>query len=339
MQRCIELAEKGSGSVAPNPMVGSVIVCDGKIIGEGYHRSYGGPHAEVHAIQSVADKSMLKRSTMYVSLEPCSHFGKTPPCADLIIEHQVPHVVVGTVDPFAKVSGRGIIKMRDAGIHVEVGILESACNHLNRRFFTFHSKKRPFVILKWAETMDGFIDMDRNEANYGMPTWITNAACRVLVHKQRSKEQAILVGTNTALKDNPSLTVREWNGPQPLRVVPDFSHRLTSELKLLKADGNTLVVTDENQYHLNVPTLKSPKETWIDSLFSKLYTDNIQSLIVEGGAHMIQTFIDLEVWDHAYVYVGDQHFGSGVSAPHINARPHRKQIIGNSMLYIYKNQE
>ena len=226
MDRCLSLACLGAGDVAPNPMVGCVIVYEDKIIGEGFHQQFGAPHAEVNAIRAVKDKNLLKDSTLYVSLEPCAHFGKTPPCSDLIIEHQIPHVVVGCVDPFAEVAGKGIEKMKKAGIKVDVGLLEAECLWLNRRFFTFHQKKRPYLILKWAQTMDGFLDIDRSKPSFGQPTWISNELSRRQVHRQRTEEAAILVGTNTAFKDNPSLTVREWDGQQPVRLVIDRKNRL-----------------------------------------------------------------------------------------------------------------
>ena len=233
MFRCIELARLGKGEVAPNPMVGAVIVCDDEIIGEGFHRQCGGPHAEVNAVNSVVNKELLKRSTMYVSLEPCAHFGKTPPCSDLIIDQEIPNVVVGSVDPFAEVAGKGIDKMRKAGVHVEVGVLEKECLELNCRFFTFHQKKRPYVVLKWAQTLDGFIDIDRSHPEFGQPTWISNELSRRAVHRQRTEESAILIGSNTAWKDNPSLTVREWFGNQPVRLVIDrekpFAPKLNGE--------------------------------------------------------------------------------------------------------------
>jgi len=241
MQRCLDLALLGIGDVAPNPMVGCVIVHEGIVIGEGYHEKYGGPHAEVNAILSVKNPELLAHSTLYVSLEPCAHFGKTPPCSDLIIKNQIPKVVIGTVDPFAEVSGKGIERMRKSGIEVEVGVLEKKCRNLNRRFFTFHEKKRPYIILKWAQTLDGFIDTDRTETQH--PTWITNALSKRLVHKQRSEESAILIGTNTAEYDNPALTVREWTGSQPIRMVIDRLGRLDSSLQIFDGIVPTWVFT------------------------------------------------------------------------------------------------
>ncbi|MDD4192591.1 MAG: bifunctional diaminohydroxyphosphoribosylaminopyrimidine deaminase/5-amino-6-(5-phosphoribosylamino)uracil reductase RibD, partial [Mangrovibacterium sp.] len=244
MYRCLELARLGMGEVAPNPMVGAVIVHEGTIIGEGYHREFGGPHAEVNAINAVKTRELLRSSTLYVSLEPCAHFGKTPPCSDLIVSCQIPRVVVGSADPFAAVAGRGIERMRGAGVRVETGILEKECMELNRRFFTFHQQKRPYVILKWAQTLDGFLDVDRSYPEMsGKPTWISNELSRRVVHRQRTEEAAILVGTNTVLKDNPSLTVREWSGRQPVRLVLDRQNRLPEGLQVKDGKAPTVIFT------------------------------------------------------------------------------------------------
>lgn len=229
MKRCIELAKNGLGTTYPNPLVGSVIVHDGKIIGEGWHKKAGEPHAEVNAVNSVKDKSLLKEATIYVSLEPCSHFGKTPPCCDLIIANKIPNVVVGTVDPFAKVAGNGIKKLIESGKNVTIGILEDECNELNKRFFTFHQKKRPYIILKWAETTDGFIAPISKEEK--SPVWITNPYSRQLVHKWRTEEQAILVGTNTVLDDNPKLDARDFSGNNPVRIVLDKSGKISKTIR------------------------------------------------------------------------------------------------------------
>ena len=232
MKRCLELAQKGAGNVSPNPMVGCVIVYSDTIIGEGYHEKYGEAHAEVNAINAVENTDLLQKSTLYVSLEPCAHYGLTPPCSDLIIEKKIPNVVIGTIDSFAKVAGKGIEKMKKAGIDVQVGILEKECRAINKRFFTFYEKKRPYIFLKWAETTDGFIDFDRSKTEYGEPSWITGEKALVRVHQMRATEDAILVGTNTALKDNPSLTVRNCEGKNPVRLVIDNKLRLPKDLKL-----------------------------------------------------------------------------------------------------------
>ena len=226
IKRCIELAQNGLGTTYPNPMVGSVIVYDGQIIGEGWHKKAGEPHAEVNAVNSVKDKSLLKKATIYVSLEPCSHFGKTPPCCDLIIANEIPNVVVGTVDPNEKVAGKGILKLIEAGANVTVGVLENECNELNKRFFTFHQKKRPYIILKWAESLDGFLAPEKAGNQDRKPVWITNQYSRQLVHKWRTEEQAILVGTQTVVDDNPKLNARDWNGNNPTRIVIDRNNRI-----------------------------------------------------------------------------------------------------------------
>ena len=321
MQRCLELAALGLGEVAPNPMVGCVVVHNGKIIGEGYHQKYGEAHAEVNAIRSVKNKELLGASTLYVTLEPCAHFGKTPPCSDLIIESRIPRVVVGTVDPFAKVAGKGIEKMHKAGIKVEVGLLENECRELNRRFFTFHEKKRPYIILKWAQTADGFIDRERNGNSKG-PTWITNDLARRLVHKQRTEEAAILIGTNTAEKDNPSLTVREWKGNQPLRMALDRTGRLSDKLHLFDEAAPTLIFTaNEKPSKQSVSFVKiNFEENPLPQILDYLYRNDIQSVIVEGGTRLLASVISSGLWDEAHVYQGNQFFGNGIKAPSISGK-------------------
>ncbi|WP_262697252.1 bifunctional diaminohydroxyphosphoribosylaminopyrimidine deaminase/5-amino-6-(5-phosphoribosylamino)uracil reductase RibD [Mangrovibacterium diazotrophicum] len=337
MRRCVELALLGKGEVAPNPMVGAVVVHAGKIIGEGYHRQYGGPHAEVHAIAAVKDKELLKESTIYVSLEPCAHYGKTPPCSDLIIASGIPHVVVGSVDPFAKVAGKGIEKMLKAGIKVEVGVLNEACLELNRRFFTFHQQKRPFIFLKWAQTLDGFLDIDRSHPEFGQPTWISNELSRRMVHKQRTEVDSILIGTNTAWKDNPSLTVREWVGRQPVRLVLDRKNHLPADLHLKDHSVRTVVFTQE-------AAVSSEKLEYVQIDFRKnivpqilgwLYEQNLQSVVVEGGRQLLQAFIDQEMWDEAHVYIGHTWFGSGVPAPKLNALPTKHELLHDTQLQVF----
>ncbi len=339
MQRCLDLAKLGEGHVAPNPMVGAVIVHNNKIIGEGFHQKYGGPHAEVNAINAVGDQSLLKEATLFVNLEPCAHFGKTPPCSDLIIQKGIPRVIIGTIDPFAKVAGLGIEKMKRAGIDVEVGILNDECLELNRRFFTFHQKKRPYLILKWAQTSDGFVDIDRSKAGFGQPTWITNEMARIAVHKQRASENAILIGTETALKDNPSLTLRDWYGIQPLRIIPDRNKRLPSSLKLFNNEAKTLLIANED--YIGKPGITliecSTCDNTISTLIKYLYDNDIQSLIVEGGPTMLQSFIDQDLWDEAHVYTGQVCFGTGVKAPVFNYSPVKFDRFYNSELRIFRN--
>ncbi len=243
MRRCIELASKAAGLTYPNPMVGSVVVNEGRIIGEGYHLKAGGPHAEVNAINSVRNRDLLKSATLYVNLEPCSHFGKTPPCADFIIENSIPRVVVGALDSNEKVSGKGIARLRDAGCDVIAGVAEEECRWLNRRFFTFHEKKRPYIILKWAMSSDGFIDIDRKPDQPAGPNWITGMPERILVHRWRAMEQAILVGAGTARLDNPRLNVRDWTGPSPLRIILSSSGSVELQPAESESSGGNLLFT------------------------------------------------------------------------------------------------
>ena len=340
MQRSLELAALGLGEVAPNPMVGCVVVHNGKIIGEGYHEKYGEAHAEVNAIRSVKNKELLSRSTLYVTLEPCAHFGKTPPCSDLIIESRIPRVVVGTIDPFAKVAGKGIEKMRNTGIDVEVGMLENECRELNRRFFTFHEKKRPYIILKWAQTADGFIDWDRT-GDEEKPVWITNDLARRLVHKQRSEEAAILIGTNTAEKDNPSLTVREWKGNQPYRMALDRTGRLSPELHLFDGAAPTIVFTATEKS--GCPQVEFVTIDFSDNplplIMDHLYRNNIQSVIIEGGTRLLTSVISSGLWDEAHVYQGNQFFGHGIKAPQITGKIIALELLDECRLTVMRNAD
>ncbi len=336
MQRCIDLARLGMGSVAPNPMVGCVIVHNGLIIGEGYHEKFGQAHAEVNAIRSVHNQELLTESTLYVSLEPCAHFGKTPPCSDLIIEKRISNVVIGTVDPFAQVAGLGIARMKKAGIEVELGVLEKECRELNRRFFTFHENKRPYVLLKWAQTLDGFIDTDRTETQH--PTWITNALSKRLVHKQRSEESAILIGTNTAEFDNPALTVREWTGNQPIRMVIDRTGRLDQKLHIFDGKVPTWVFTEQvrpDVGNIQFIGLDFSRDILLQ-LLSALYERDILSVVVEGGSVLLNSFIQDELWDEAFVYTGNQFFGRGVSAPMISGETMAIEILDDCRLHVFR---
>jgi len=340
IRRCIELAKNGLGTTYPNPMVGSVIVYNNKIIGEGWHKKAGEPHAEVNAINSVKDKSLLKKATIYVSLEPCSHFGKTPPCCDLIIKNGIPNVVIGTVDPNEKVAGNGIKKLIEAGIHVNVGILEAECNELNKRFFTFHEKKRPYIILKWAESKDGFIaPLEKLEKK---PVWITNQYSRQLVHKWRSEEQAILVGTQTVIDDNPKLDVRDWTGNNPIRVVLDQNNRISNDSQIFDDRAKTILfskfkhaVEKENitfeviDFEQNIPT----------QIVQKLYQHKIQSVIIEGGRQTLQTFIDENLWDEARVFIGNIQIGDGIKAPIIIKKSFKRLSIGDDQLILSRNDD
>jgi diaminohydroxyphosphoribosylaminopyrimidine deaminase/5-amino-6-(5-phosphoribosylamino)uracil reductase len=340
MDRCLELARKGLAHTAPNPMVGCVLVASGRIIGQGYHREYGGPHAEVNALASVRKRDMLASSTLYVNLEPCSHHGKTPPCSDQILENGIPRVVIGTQDPNSVVSGRGITRLRDHGVKVSVGTREKECLELNRRFFTYHENNRPYIILKWAETKDGFIDRDRTPGTNAYINWITGTMERQLVHKWRSEEQAILVGTRTALTDDPELTVRDWSGRQPLRMVIDRKGNLPGNLKLLDGHTPTIIFSEmELKPKENLRRVKIPGEQdMLDGILDFLYANEIQSLIVEGGRATLDGFIKRNLWDEARVFTGDQLFRSGIRAPHLEADASEKHQMAGSILNIYRNQ-
>ncbi|MDC8004981.1 bifunctional diaminohydroxyphosphoribosylaminopyrimidine deaminase/5-amino-6-(5-phosphoribosylamino)uracil reductase RibD [Aureisphaera galaxeae] len=338
MSRCIQLAQNGLGTTYPNPMVGSVIVHNDKIIGEGWHQQAGKPHAEVNAIASVQDVSMLKDATIYVSLEPCSHFGKTPPCSDLIIEKGIKKVVIGAVDPNPKVAGAGIRKLTEAGCEVVSGVLEQECSELNKRFFTFHSEKRPYIILKWAQSADGFLaPAQRSEQK---PVWITNAHSKQLAHKMRANEQAILVGTQTVLDDNPSLTTRSWKGESPIRVILDRSLRIPRESKVFNKDAPTLILNDQTQSqegHLHFEKVDF-SENLASEVCRVLYEHQLQSLIVEGGAQTLQTFIDSNLWDEAWVFKGAIRFEKGITAPSlVSGAMQSERNVKGDILTIYKN--
>lgn len=331
MQRCIELAKNGIPYAAPNPVVGAVIVCDGKIIGEGYHRCCGGPHAEVNAVNSVKDKSLLTRSTIYVTLEPCSHYGKTPPCADMLISYRLKRVVVGCVDPFAKVCGNGINKLREAGIEVTVGVCEDECLELIRKFRTFHKKKRPYIILKWAQSADGFIDREREG---GSPTIISNPFTQMLVHKMRHEASAIMIGTNTAILDNPSLTNRKWIGKSPVRVVIDRKGKLPESLNIFDGKMPTLIFSEVERTteKTNVEYIKAGEsKDYIDTILSELYKRELQSLIVEGGSILLQNFIDRGLWDECIIETGNISIGKGIKAPVIKdfTQTSQRQCFGS----------
>ena len=341
MQRCLELARKGLGLTRQNPLVGSVLVYNDRIIGEGYHHEYGGPHAEVIAIRSVTDPSLLKKSTLYVNLEPCAHYGKTPPCSLMIKDIGIPRIVIGCEDANPEVSGKGITIIKSGGAEVVTGVLERESRFLNRRFFTFHEKKRPFVILKWAETLDGFIDRNRDECSKASPSWITNHTARMLVHKWRSEEISIMAGTDTVLLDNPELNVREWPGINPVRVVPDKNGRLFEELKIMDDSSPTIIfATGKTISSGKREYIRLPAENFdIPVFLEELYKRNILSVFVEGGAKLIESFIISGLWDETYVFSGNKKFISGVKAPAINSEPIEKFEFRGSGLRIYRNRD
>ena len=309
MRRCIQLAKCGAVGAPPNPMVGAVIVHNGKIIGEGYHRRCGGLHAEVNAIRSVQDESLLQDSTIYVSLEPCSHYGKTPPCADLIIEKRIPRVVVGCMDPFAKVNGQGIRKLCDAGIEVEVGVLEKECLELNRRFITFHQQHRPWVMLKWAQSEDGFMDAERGSD--AEPVKFSSTFTQTLVHQLRAMNQAIMVGTKTVLMDNPTLTTRLWDGPDALRVTIDRKGVLPESVHLKDGKVPTVIYNHGD----------------LKEILGDLYKRGVQSLMVEGGAQLLQHFIDEGLWDEARIEIAPFSLNGGVSAPRMKDKNLESKVM------------
>lgn len=335
--RCLELGAKGIGTTRPNPSVGAVVVHNDTIIGEGFTSPYGGNHAEVNAIQSVKDQELLKKAILYVTLEPCSHYGKTPPCADLIIKHQIPNVVIGCKDTNELVAGKGIEKLKNAGCNVTVGVLEKACLDHHRRFFTYQNKKRPFVILKWAETKDGFIaPLKRDQQK---PVWITNEKSRQLVHKWRAQEHAILVGTITVKEDNPRLTVRDWDGENPVRVVLDRELKLSEELHVFDRSVSTIVITEkekEDSKNLKYEHIKF-SEDLPNQILEILHKHKIQSVIIEGGARTIQSFIDADLWDEAYVFTGNVLFDEGIEAPLFTVKEISEERIQRDVLKKYKN--
>lgn len=340
MHRCIQLAKNGLGTTYPNPLVGSVVVYQDQIIGEGWHYKAGLPHAEVNAIRSVQDKTRLKEATIYVNLEPCSHIGKTPPCSDLIIQSGIKNVVIGNLDSNPQVAGRGIKKLIDAGCTVTTGILEAECAALNKRFFTFHQKKRPFILLKWAQTRDGFIAPTSERRKEAKPVWITNTYSRQVVHKMRGQEMAILVGTNTAQQDNPSLTTRSWAGNNPTRIVIDRKLKLDKELSIFNTEAETIVITEEienSTNHLQYETIDFSGEI-ASQICDVLYKNNIQSVIIEGGSITLQTFIDENLWDEAFIFSGPVNFGDGISAPALKGRFIFEEFIRSDSLYLYKNR-
>lgn len=337
MQRALELAQNGAGQVAPNPMVGAVVVHHNRIIGEGWHQKYGGPHAEVNAINAVQDKDrhLLKESTIYVNLEPCSHHGKTPPCADLLVRESLKRVVIANSDPHKLVAGKGVERLQKAGIEVATGVLEAEGKELNKRFFTYHEKQRPYIILKWAQSADGFFTKDSKEQY-----WITGEQSRKLVHKWRSEEEAIIVGTQTALADNPKLDTRLWpGGKAPLRLVLDKELKLPKDLELFNEKQPTVIVSELSGSVINADIWQLPfDDSLLPSLLKELYQHDVQSLIVEGGAQLLNSFIELDLWDEARVFQGTAVWTKGIKAPILPQEPHFMEMVGHDRLYWFKNK-
>ncbi len=341
MHRCFTLALNGMGSAAPNPLVGAVVVYQDRIIGEGWHQKYGSAHAEVNAVASVTDTALLPYSTLYVNLEPCSHFGKTPPCCDLIIKSKIPRVVISTLDPNPKViEGNSIKKMQNAGIEVITNVLNQEGYELNRRFFTFHLQKRPYIILKWAQTLDGFMDIDRTE-NPHQSYWITNQQLKNITHKWRSEEQAIMVGRNTVQNDNPRLNVREWKGQNPVRIIIDKENKLDKSFHCFDGSQPTLVYTAS-------PLCPAAQVNWeyvkidfsvsiLPQIMSDLYLRNISSVIIEGGKYLLESFIEQNLWDEARVLIGNKTFIKGLQAPRLSYEPVGMENIADNVILYYKN--
>lgn len=366
MHRCLQLAQLGQGYVAPNPMVGAVLVHDNRIIGEGYHQQYGGPHAEVNCISSVKpeDEQLISQSTIYVSLEPCAHFGKTPPCANLIIDKRIPRVVIGCRDPFVQVNGKGIEKLQSAGVDIAVGILERECKELNKRFFTFHTQHRPYIVLKWAQTADGkiaaapspnsvpnvrFAPLPPVGREHISRLLISNEYTNRIVHKWRSEEMAILVGTNTALYDNPELTTRLWPGSNPVRLVVDMDLKLPPTLKLFNSAAPTIVFNTK-RHHMPEGILASADNysvgfyqvtedvSLVYQITNALYQMNIQSVLVEGGAFLLQSFMDEDMWDEAKIITNQELIaGDGLPAPILKSSllKNRETIYSDTIRYYY----
>lgn len=334
IRRCIELAQKALGKTYPNPMVGSVIVHNGKIIGEGYHQKAGEPHAEINAINSVENKDLLKESTIYVSLEPCAHYGKTPPCALKIVETGFKKVVIGAMDSHDKVNGKGKKIIQDAGIEVVSGVLEEECLALNKRFFTYHEKNRPYIILKWAESADRFMDKDFQ------PTQISNSLTKQFVHQLRSDEHSILIGTMTALRDNPSLTTREVKGRNPIRILIDIDLKVPQDYHIFNNESETLVFNSlRDDESGNVKFIKTSRENFIENLLKKLHERQIQSVIIEGGSLVLQQFIDADLWDESIIIKNKNLLlENGTKAPKFNKTPFKEENFQDNSIEFYLNK-
>lgn len=343
MQRCLELAAMGNGNVAPNPMVGAVLVYKDTIIGEGHHEQYGEGHGEVNALASVLpeNRQFIPESTLYVNLEPCSHYGKTPPCSDLVIAQKIPKVVIACTDPNPQVAGRGIAKLEAAGVEIIRPCLEEKAIELNRRFFTFQSKKRPYIVLKWAQSKDGFMAKKTGE-----PVWISNALSKRLTHRWRSEESAIMVGRRTAELDNPQLNVRHWTGNSPLRIALDRAKKLPQNLHLFDGNIPTLIFTDKeslknsteiNKENITYQTIDF-SEPILPQILHHLHEQNVLSVLVEGGPKLLNSFIDLNLWDEARIFTGSGFLGDGLAAPNVPVLPNSEEPLSDNLLTTYRNK-
>ncbi len=338
MYRCLQLAQLGRVQAMPNPSVGAVVVYKDTIIGEGFTSKFGGAHAEVNAINSVNNQDVLSESTLYVSLEPCSHYGKTPPCCELIVEKRIKKVIIGCLDPFEKVAGKGIEYLKNNGVEVVVGVLEKECIDSHKRFFTFHTEKRPYVILKWAESTDGFIaPLEKNEQK---PVWLSNTLSRQLAHKLRSEEAAILVGKNTVLQDNPRLTTRDWFGKNPVRFFIDQHNEISDKFHILNNEAKTIVITSKKIENClsNIEYISMDfSQSLVKQILEFAWKNQLQSLIVEGGQKTLQSFIDEKLWDEALVFYSDVTLHDGISAPTLSHwQKIEQQKIKNDLLITYK---
>lgn len=342
MQRCLQLSLHGKGFVSPNPMVGAIIVRDGKIIGEGYHCQYGGPHAEVNAFSSVRDKTLIAGADMYVSLEPCSHFGKTPPCANRIIKEKIKRVVIAVVDPNPQVAGRGIRMLQEAGIEVVLNVLEQEAKEVNKEYFVYQTQRRPYIYLKWAQTRDNFIDRKRLPENPPEPTVISTDFHKILVHKLRSEISSIMVGTNTAINDNPHLTTRLWSGKNPTRIVVDRLGKIPKEYNITNDEAPTFVYTEQVEEETTVgQTTYIPFEfnaNLLPNMVINLRERKINSLLVEGGRQLLQSFIDLGLWDEAYIVIANKEFHDGTPAPVIQGEITENDKDNGSSIIHLKNK-
>ena len=329
IKRCIELASKEIGNTYPNPLVGCVIVHENKIIGEGSHKAYGDEHAEVNAINSVNDKNLLAKSTLYVNLEPCNHYGKTPPCSDLILKYKIKNVVIGSIDPNKTVKGGGIEKLESNGCNVTYGILKNECDYLNKRFFTYHKQKRPYVILKWAESNDGFISPIKSKREV---YWISGEKSKKLSHKWRSEEHSILVGVQTIIDDNSTLTTRLVDGKNPIRIVLDPNCRIPINSNVFSKDSKTIVLskTENNSIEKNIKIVNYDK---MEFILRSLYDLKIQSVIIEGGTKTIKNFLDSDTWDSIRIFKSNKNLKDGIKSPEIDISIFQKTKIGDDTLY------